>query len=247
MSRFSIENFLSHSAENFRRGILYCCIDFGYRKSLNKRVGSIKNFRRNFLSHSAEKHRKGTLQCFTNFGHQKMLMVNRKNIWNARDSNPKPTAWERCCPNPPAVIYFWIKRVGSFTLQKKEIWPHCTLYWMNNFSCIFHIRPKIKKRYWMKKIQCAVNSVRNSALLQIHTWKCFFIGIATHKQKRKLFILVVPELLHTCTRSYRLQEWMKANRQKSWCWIKHRELAIPRCPTIATRVTPGCLFAVSSV
>ena len=28
---------MSQSAENFRRGILYCCINFGYRKSLDKR------------------------------------------------------------------------------------------------------------------------------------------------------------------------------------------------------------------
>ena len=28
VSRFYIENFLSHSAENFRGGILYCCINF---------------------------------------------------------------------------------------------------------------------------------------------------------------------------------------------------------------------------
>ena len=39
VSRFSVENFLSHSAENFRRGILYCCNNFGYRKSLDKRGG----------------------------------------------------------------------------------------------------------------------------------------------------------------------------------------------------------------
>ena len=37
ISRFSLKTFLSHSAENFRRGILYCCINFGYRKSLDKR------------------------------------------------------------------------------------------------------------------------------------------------------------------------------------------------------------------
>ena len=30
-SRFSVENVLSHSAENFRRGILYCCTNFGFR------------------------------------------------------------------------------------------------------------------------------------------------------------------------------------------------------------------------
>ena len=39
VSRFSVENFLSHSAENFRRGILYCCNNFGYRKSLDERGG----------------------------------------------------------------------------------------------------------------------------------------------------------------------------------------------------------------
>ena len=35
-----------------------------------------------------------------------MLGINRKNIWHDRDSNPKPTAWERYYPNPTAVIYF---------------------------------------------------------------------------------------------------------------------------------------------
>ncbi len=40
VSRFSVNNILSHSAdENFRRRILYCCIGFGYRKSLEKRGG----------------------------------------------------------------------------------------------------------------------------------------------------------------------------------------------------------------
>ena len=38
--KFSVENFLSHSAdENFRRRIFYCCINFGYRKSSEKREG----------------------------------------------------------------------------------------------------------------------------------------------------------------------------------------------------------------
>ena len=30
VSRFSVEIFMSHSAGNFRRGNLYCCINFGY-------------------------------------------------------------------------------------------------------------------------------------------------------------------------------------------------------------------------
>ena len=38
-SRFSVENFLSQSAEIFRGGTLLCVINFGYRKSLDERVG----------------------------------------------------------------------------------------------------------------------------------------------------------------------------------------------------------------
>ncbi len=52
VSRFSVSNFLSHSAENFRRRFLYCCISFGYRRSLGKRGGgrgSIKIFCRKFF------------------------------------------------------------------------------------------------------------------------------------------------------------------------------------------------------
>ena len=48
VSRVSVETFLSHSVETFRRGILYCCKNFGYRKSLDKMGGkhdfSSKNF-----------------------------------------------------------------------------------------------------------------------------------------------------------------------------------------------------------
>ena len=43
VSRFSVENFSSDSAENFRTGNL-CCIIFGYRKSLEKRGGEYQDF-----------------------------------------------------------------------------------------------------------------------------------------------------------------------------------------------------------
>ena len=49
VSRFSVEDPLSHSAENFRRGTHSCFTNFGYKKNLNKRGGSIKNFRRKFF------------------------------------------------------------------------------------------------------------------------------------------------------------------------------------------------------
>ena len=49
VSRFCVENFLSQSAEIFRRGVFYCCNNFGYLKSLDKRGGSVKIFRRKFF------------------------------------------------------------------------------------------------------------------------------------------------------------------------------------------------------
>ena len=50
VSKISVENFLSHSAENLRRGILYCCNSFGYRKKNWVRGGgSIKICRGKFF------------------------------------------------------------------------------------------------------------------------------------------------------------------------------------------------------
>ena len=48
VSRLSFENFLSHSAEIFRSGILYCCIKFGSEK-VSRRGGSTNIFRRKFF------------------------------------------------------------------------------------------------------------------------------------------------------------------------------------------------------
>ena len=73
-SRFSVENFSSHSAENFRRRILYCCTKFGYRKSLEKRGGEVPTFSvENVLCHSAENLCRGIFYCFINFGYRKGL------------------------------------------------------------------------------------------------------------------------------------------------------------------------------
>ena len=76
VSRLSVENFLSHSAENFRRGTLQCFINFGYRKILCLWISrfSIENL----LSHSAEKFRRGTLLCcFRKFPLVKKFMDKR--------------------------------------------------------------------------------------------------------------------------------------------------------------------------
>ena len=49
VSGFSVESFLSHSAENFRREILYCCNNFGYRENFDKRGGEHQDFPSNFF------------------------------------------------------------------------------------------------------------------------------------------------------------------------------------------------------
>ncbi len=51
VSRFSVEKFISHSAEKFLRGIFYRFINFRYRKLLGIREGGNTIFRRkNFVS-----------------------------------------------------------------------------------------------------------------------------------------------------------------------------------------------------
>ena len=75
VSRFSVENFLSHSVENFRRAILYCYNNFGYREILDKRGGGgVARFStESFLSHSCENFRRGILYCCNRFGYRKNL------------------------------------------------------------------------------------------------------------------------------------------------------------------------------
>ena len=71
VSRYSVEIFLCHSAEKFRRGNLYCCIKVVYRKSLDKGGGVSRFSVRNFLSHSAETLGRGIPYCYSNFGYRK--------------------------------------------------------------------------------------------------------------------------------------------------------------------------------
>ncbi len=44
VSTNSVGNVLSRSAENFPRGILYCCSIFGYRKNLEKKRVEYQHF-----------------------------------------------------------------------------------------------------------------------------------------------------------------------------------------------------------
>ena len=64
---------MSHCAEKFRSGILYCCSSFGHQKSLDKKGGNINIFRRNFFSHCAEVFCGGILYGCNNFGSRRSL------------------------------------------------------------------------------------------------------------------------------------------------------------------------------
>ena len=63
MSRFSIENFLSHSTETFRRGTLLCCVseNFWWRKTLwVRRRGKYQDFPwKNFFVSQCRKNSQG--------------------------------------------------------------------------------------------------------------------------------------------------------------------------------------------
>ena len=62
VSRFSVKTFLSHSAEKFCRGTLYCVTNSRYRKTLCSR-GLCHDLYRFFLSRSTEELCRGTLLC----------------------------------------------------------------------------------------------------------------------------------------------------------------------------------------
>ena len=66
VSRFAVKNFLSHSAEKFRRGTgkpsLFHNIS-GIEKNYGWEGGVSRFYVKSFLSHSAEKFRKETLLC----------------------------------------------------------------------------------------------------------------------------------------------------------------------------------------
>ena len=72
-----------------------------------------------------------------------MLGINRKKIWQGSDSKPEPNPWEPCCPTPTAVIYFWIKRVGSFGQIKKK--KNDPTEWII-FFCIYSYTAKNNKK-----------------------------------------------------------------------------------------------------
>ena len=74
VSGFSVKNFLSRSVENFRRGILYCCINFRWRKSLWTRVGKeVSRFSiGKFFSHTAENLRRESFAVGLISGTQKV-------------------------------------------------------------------------------------------------------------------------------------------------------------------------------
>ena len=75
--RFSVEVFMSHSAEEFRKGILLSLRKFLVSKSFMDEKGGITFFRREFLVSECRKISWATLQCFRKFLVSKKFMHNR--------------------------------------------------------------------------------------------------------------------------------------------------------------------------
>ena len=125
-SRFC-PNLLSHRTEtkSFVKEPLWFREISWYQEEFMDSRGLITIFSRIFLSHNARNFLRGTLSCFTNFGYRKIVGINRKIFWPGSDSNPKPTAWKRCCPNLSAVFFFLNIKFWSDKIKfKKELRPH---------------------------------------------------------------------------------------------------------------------------
>ena len=75
--RFSVEISLSHSAENFRRGILLFLRNFLVSKSFMHEKGGITFFRRKFFVSQCRKLLWASLQCLRKLGVSKNFMHNR--------------------------------------------------------------------------------------------------------------------------------------------------------------------------
>ena len=76
-SRFSVEIFMSHSAENFRKEILLFLRKFLVSKSFMDEKGGITFFRRKFVVSQFRKISWASLQCLRKFGGSKNFMHNR--------------------------------------------------------------------------------------------------------------------------------------------------------------------------
>ena len=77
ISRFSVEIFMSHSAEKVREGIILFLRKFLVSKSFMDEKGGITFFRRKFSVSQCRKISWASLQCFRKFGVSKNFMHNR--------------------------------------------------------------------------------------------------------------------------------------------------------------------------
>ena len=75
ISQFSVEVLMSHSAENFRKGILLFLRKFLVSKSFMDEKGVSRFSVENFWSHSAEKFRGHSFNVSENLGYRKILCI----------------------------------------------------------------------------------------------------------------------------------------------------------------------------
>ena len=115
MTRSSVENFWSHSAEKFRWGRLRCIGKFRLSKIFmhQRERGGITFLRRKLLSHRTEKLRWGTVRCFRNFRVSQIFMhtkgISLNSLKNFCHTVPIKFAGEHFCVSKE----FWYRNFPS--------------------------------------------------------------------------------------------------------------------------------------
>ena len=123
ISRFSVENFLSHSAEKIRKGALLCFRKFLLSKNVKDKRGGGVVSRLSLeivLSHSTKKIRRGTLWCFRKFWVSKNVMHKRGRGITILRRNFLSQCRNISLGNPS----WFRKKSGIETFRAQEGWYH---------------------------------------------------------------------------------------------------------------------------
>ena len=96
MSRFSVEIFMSHSAEKFRKGILlFFRMSLVSESFMDGKRGMSRSSVEVFWSHSAEKFRWGRLRCIGKFRLSKIFMHQREGGYHVSPSKTFVTLYRK--------------------------------------------------------------------------------------------------------------------------------------------------------
>ena len=145
MSRFSVENFLSHSVEKYRRATPQGVTNFEYRKRLCFR-GYVTKFCRNFLSHSTETFRRGTrnpsVLFFRKFVVAKKFTVKKAGEYQNFPSNFFCLKVPKIFVGEPFILPL-ISRIEKFYASKGYVKIFCRNFFVSQYRNISLRNPSV--------------------------------------------------------------------------------------------------------